>query len=725
MNEQRHQINTDNIREAGQPNMLKDLLRGLIADTRGALEGRAMRRQARDAKEQAIADEAYRQRMASVQEKQLAISQQRADHEITQYDDAKKEGERQAIIEQEERERQRILEEEKRKLDEQNKIDYGNAFKESQDAYKEYLNDPTNTDKENRYRSAVRNLKYYGGLIGIDTQSAEDTLSEIDSKKKEQEIKTAQEDISRATDEFNEAYTNFMNLDPGDEEYEAARRKLISTALELHGIKSKLDPNADVEFLEQILNEHRDLEGIGAIREKTPELKKAFTDKYSEYIDNKSTIEDLEKSGANLIHAIASTGGDPKVYDDMLKNARTISTERRDKQEQDAEIIDTAEEIANAKTTVDETTLDTNVKNEIKDLLSIKGMSQKELRGLISDAYVKRGSQKESMDPGVRGAALVNNSPHASNKRFMNPLIENRTGSSGKYMVSRLESIFGEGNVLHIYNPFPEKDEYDQETIDEIEKAKNEAADIFIGSYEPPGGEIVKRSMFALNYLQGNLANLHDEYLKLTEDGTSLKEKLGRVVKTKEGVYQYIAGTTTDSELAGFMNRVNFVLGNYIRVISGAQITEWEHKFVEKLLVSAGNEPELNDAIFKALDDEIKSGFDQYYTKAAGQEWGTFISDKQYNDAHDVADREDPISRMDLRQKKSDWNSISQANKIGQLVEGLRGIENTDDGTTIKYTREELSTFLKNMDVPEDIANDMLDTAEDLLKESVPPEEDE
>ena len=85
-----YEIDTSAIQKAGQPNPLRDILRGLVADTRGLLEARQMQRSAADTKQKTIADEAHRQRLANIQERRLQLTKSGHDLNTDEFEEKKR-----------------------------------------------------------------------------------------------------------------------------------------------------------------------------------------------------------------------------------------------------------------------------------------------------------------------------------------------------------------------------------------------------------------------------------------------------------------------------------------------------------------------------------------------------------------------------------------------------------------------------------------------------------
>lgn len=76
MQHEKYEINTDSVPTYSHGRHIgSDAIRGLVAGFRGVLESRRMKRDAKDAKEQRIADEAYRNRLADLEERKLSVEE--------------------------------------------------------------------------------------------------------------------------------------------------------------------------------------------------------------------------------------------------------------------------------------------------------------------------------------------------------------------------------------------------------------------------------------------------------------------------------------------------------------------------------------------------------------------------------------------------------------------------------------------------------------------------
>lgn len=698
MKEQRHQINTDNIREAGQPNMLKDLLRGLIADTRGALEGRAMRRQARDAKEQAIADEAYRQRMASVQEKQLAISQQRADLEGTQYEDAKRAAEEQKAQEQE-----------KLELETKAKEDYSNAFKEYQEAYTSWLQEQT-PENEKRMRSASNVFQYYARQIGVNTDYVAENLKNMETQQQEQEEKTAEADLESQIAEFNEAFSTYNNMTPDDEGYADAHTKLLRAAGALNRTQEKL--KYDDPLVENILKNPENMGKVKKMSElegKQAEVTDKFWEAYKEFTTNPDAIlQDVEQRGADLINLLSQLGEDSTTYRNILENLRQTNTERvkarREAEDAKNELLD-ATDIQNIKNNIiDAKYLTDDEKAFINDALDTGIFETREdvNKHLSTLMTQKARSHYTGTDASKAISKVEKYEATGANRRLINAVASNQTKDKRQFNIDYLDDVL-EG----------------QEFDDLEDKQKDAAALFFLQNDKAPGGEIITRFMQATTFLQNGLASLFQEYNRLTKDGTQVKHKLGKLVKVREGVYRHVAGDVNDPDVAAFDSKVGYLLTTYIRMVSGAQVTTYEQSEFKKMLVNAGNTVELNDAIFKALDDEIRAQLQGYFSIRVGNEWGEAVGDKVYHDSHDiaadVAQKDD--SRINNEPETSQpirWEDATDETKLRDTIDGLKGIDSEtgeafEDG---KMTRDELREFMIEVGASEEEADRLLDEAE-------------
>ena len=702
MNHQRpYEIDTDNIREAGQPNMLKDLLRGLIADTRGALEGRAMRRQARDAKEKGIADEAYRQRMASAQEKQIAIAQQRADLEGTKYEDDQKAAAAKAK-----------LDEEKRNLEKQAKEDYANAFEAYHEAYKTWLNDQS-PENENRLRSATQNFQYYSSLIDVNSDYAGKTLEDLETQAKEQKQAENEANLDTDTDAFNEAYSTFNSMTPADEGYADAHTKHLRAAQALNRTQEALGINDPL--IDNILKNPENMgkvKKLSALEDMQAEVTGKFWEAYQEFTTNPdATLQNVEQAGAEVINLLSQLGEPVSTYTSMLENLRQQNTERikakREAQDAKNERLDTTNIPGIITDIQNDSNLDDTEKSTIIEGLEtgLLFQTRDDLKKYLTSLHTNKARAKYT---GTDASKAINKvekyEATGPNRRLINAVVANQQKDKRQFNIDYLDDVF-EGEE------FPELSE----------NQKDAAALFFLQQDKAPGGDLVTRFMQATTFLQNGLANLYEEYNRVTKDGQQVKHKLGRLEKVREGVYRHIAGDITDPDVAAFDAKVGYLLTTYIRMVSGAQVTTYEESNFKKMLVSAGNTIELNDAIFKALDDEIRAQLQGYFSRRVGNEWGETVGDKVYHDAHNIAESvaAKTDSRIDggapsepTKTEPMQWKDATDETKLKSTIDGLKGIDSNTGDAFEKMSRDELKKFMIEVGATEEEAERLLDEAE-------------
>lgn len=695
MNHQRpYEIDTENIRQAGTPNVVRDLLRGLVADTRGLLEGRQMRRRATDAKQKAIADEAYRQRMASLQERQVQIQERRAELASTKYEDDKKAAAAKAE-----------LDEEQREIDKRAKEDYSTAFAEYEEAYTAWLKDPS-PENENMLRSASNRFQFYARQIDVDTQYVAENLKTIEQRGKEHETQQTEADLDTLTDTFNQAFSTFNNMTPDDEGYADAYTTLLRAASALNRAQETLQ--IDDPLVENILKDPKSMgkiDKLNTLEERQPEATQAFWQAYQAYTtDPEATLQDVEQRGADLINLLTQLGEDPSTYTNILQNLRQQNTERikakRDVEDAANERLD-ATNIEQIKNTIKAATyLDADEKAFINDALDAGIFETREdVNKHLSTLQTQKARARYTGTDASKAIGKVDKyDATGANRRLINAVAANQTKDRRQFNIDYLDDVFED-------NEFPEL----------AEKQKDAAALFFLQNDKAPGGEIVTRFMQATTFLQNGLASLYQEYNRLTKDGTQVKHKLGRLVKVREGVYRHVAGDITDPDVAAFDAKVGYLLTTYIRMVSGAQVPIYEESKFKKMLVSAGNTVDLNDAIFKALDDEIRGQLQGYFSRRVGREWGEAIGDKVYHDAHDIA--ADVAAKTDSRignaaPEQMQWSQATDETKLRDTIDGLKGIDSETGETFEKMTRDELRQFMREVGATEQEADRLLDEAE-------------
>ena len=696
MNHQRpYEIDTENIRKAGEPNAIRDLLRGLVADARGMLEGRQMRRLAKDKRSQAVADEAYRQRMASVQEKQVAISEGRAELERDKYEEDKKAAELKATQDAE-----------KAEIEKQAKENYDKSFAEYFEAYTAWLKDP-NPENEQMLRSATTRFQYYSKGMNVDSAYAAENLKTIEAQGKENEEEKAEANLSNLEDTFNEAFSNFNNMTPDAEGYADAYTNLLRSASALNTAQERLD--IDDPLVDNLLKDPKSmgqLDKLNTLEERQPEATQAFWEAYQAYTTNpEATLQDVEQRGADLVNLLTQLGEDPSTYTNILINLRQQNADRVKARRAAA---DAAKEqlgptnIESIKATIKGATyLNGDEKAFINDALD-SGIFQtrEDLNKHLSTLQTQKARARYSgTDTSAALRKVDKYEATGANRSLINAVGANQTKDRREYAIDYLDDVF-EGDE------FPELDD----------KQKDVASLFFLQQDKAPGGELVSRFMQATTFLQNGLANLYQEYNRITKDGQQVKHKLGKLVKVREGVYRHVAGDISDPDVAAFDAKVGYLLTTYIRMVSGAQVNTYEEGNLKKILVSAGNTVELNDAIFKALDDEIRAQLQGYFSRRVGNEWGEAIGDKVYHDAHNIA--EDVAGKTDSRigekaeLKQMQWSEAPDEIKLLDTIDGLKGIDSETGEAFEKMTREELKGFMLQVGATEEEADRLLDEAE-------------
>ena len=679
---QPYEIDTDSIREAGKPNAMRDLLRGLVADTRGMLEGRQMRRQASDKNQKAIADEAYRQRMAGVQEKQVQIQEGRADLESTKYDA-------------------------EAKLDKKAKEDYNTAFADYQEAYTAWLKDP-NPENENMLRSATTRFQFYGKQVDLDTEYVAESLKTIEAQGKENETEKTEADLDTLTTEFNEAFSTFNNMTPDDEGYADAYTKQLRAAAALNRAQEKL--KIDDPLVDGILKDPQSMgnvDKLNTLDSKQGDVTGAFWEAYQAYTTNpEANLQDVEQRGAELINTLTQLGEDSTTYRNILENLRTTNTARqkakREAQDAANELLSPAD-IETIKTTIkDAPYLDNDEKAFINDALD-SGIfeTREDVNKHLTNLQTQKARARYTGTDASKAMGKVDKyEATGANRGLINAMATTQTKDKRQFIIDYLDDVM-EGAEFS-----------------ELDDKQRDATSLFyLQNDKAPGGEIVTRFMQATTFLQNGLASLHQEYNRVTKDGTQVKHKLGRLVKVREGVYRHVAGDITDPDVAAFDAKVGYLLTTYIRMVSGAQVTTYEESNFKKMLVSAGNTIELNDAIFKALDDEIRGQLQGYFSRRVGKDWGEAIGDKVYHDAHDIA--EDVAGKTDSRidPEKSEpeqmqWKDATDETKLRDTIDGLKGIDSDTSETFEKMSRDELRKFMIEVGATEEEADKLLDEAE-------------
>ena len=697
MNHDRHEINTDNIREAGQPNMIKDLLRGLIADTRGMFEGRRMRREARTAKEKGIADEAYRQRMAAAQEKQVAIAGQRADLEGTKYEDQKEAAAKAAQ-----------LEEEKRKLDEQNRNDYVKAFDSYQKVYTAWLKDPSEENTQ-MLKSAVQNFQYHSTLFTGDKAEFPDSiLSDIESQQATEEKEKGEANLKTETDAFNEAYSSFNKLTPADEGYADAHTKLLRSAGALNRTQETL--KIDDPLVDGILKNPENMgkvEKLSALEELRPEATRKFWEEYQNFVtDPDATLQNVEQRGAEVINLLTQLGeqGNITTYTNILDNLRQQNSERikakrkaeDDKNERlDATNIEEYKTMLNSADWIEE-----NERQFVFDALDSGIFQTREdvKKHLDSLQTLKARAQYTGTDTARSQNQLDKYDPEGANYKLVNAVAAKQSKDKREYSINYLTDVF-------------EGKEFDELT----DSQKDAAVTYFLQNDTAPGGEIVTRLMESMKTLQRGIASLYQEFERVTTDGEKVKNKLGRIEALSEGAWRYVAGDTTDPDIAAFESKAGLLLTTYIRLVSGAQVTTWEHTNFKGMLPGAGKSIELNEALFKALDADVRGFLEAYYNGRVGRKWSSVASDKVYHGAHDVAESitKKTDSRIDGGGEPTP-KETRQETRLKTAISHLKGIDESGNEVE-KLTREQLKTYLIEVGISEEDAESLLNDAQEAI----------
>ena len=261
-----------------------------------------------------------------------------------------------------------------------------------------------------------------------------------------------------------------------------------------------------------------------------------------------------------------------------------------------------------------------------------------------------------------------------------------------------------------------------KEFADLTDNQKDAAATFFLQNDTAPGGEIVTRLMEAMKTLQRGIASLYQEFERATKDGGKVKNKLGRIEALSEGTWRYVAGDTTDPDIAAFESKAGLLLTTYIRLVSGAQVTTWEHSNFKDMLPGAGKSIELNEALFKALDTDVRGFLEAYYNGRINQDWASVISDKVYHGAHDVAENitEKTDSRIDGGAPATEtqptepiqWKDATEETKLKSTIDGLKGIDSTTGESFEKMSRDELKKFMIEVGATEEEAERLLNEAE-------------
>lgn len=150
--------------------------------------------------------------------------------------------------------------------------------------------------------------------------------------------------------------------------------------------------------------------------------------------------------------------------------------------------------------------------------------------------------------------------------------------------------------------------------IPEDQKAIIASSMGYIALADPPGGDITKRFNFAQNLLKGNIPNLIARY-------NTVRNKLGRMTQTKEGIYRFL-GKTADPDVAAFQATMERLVSDYVVLRSGATITDREFQRYLSTLPQIGQEAAVNDQMMNAMIDSLGTYFKNYFNTALGEQWG-------------------------------------------------------------------------------------------------------
>lgn len=149
-----------------------------------------------------------------------------------------------------------------------------------------------------------------------------------------------------------------------------------------------------------------------------------------------------------------------------------------------------------------------------------------------------------------------------------------------------------------------------------------------VASGEAPGGDMVNRFLFSQSILNGGLPGLRAQWEKI-------KDKTGRWTKTAEGVMRW-AGTTTDPDVMAFQATLAKIVNDVIRLQSGAEVREQEMTRFLEMLPAIGNDAEVNEELFDALESGIKAFYGTFYTSALGNDWGQIAAKDAFENPREV-----------------------------------------------------------------------------------------
>ena len=651
----RTQIKTGDEYSHGR-HIFQDAIRGFVAGTRGWLEGRKLQRDARTDREKRIADEAYRQRTLDLTEQRTKLEELRYQLNVDKFDEAKK-------TEQAKRDADTA----KAEADADTKGKFSKANTNYRQAWVDHEQNPT-PQSEEVLRHAASMVQYWSSVSGIESDFVTEELKRLDTEKEERSKKSATKDLKTTTDAFNAAYTAYIE-NPEDE---TARLKMLRAAIDLNAIQDQQkiqDP-----LIEGILKDAENQKvtpKVKMLNEQIPILEESFWDAYKSFASEPDVTDltMLEQTASELIDAKKQIGEDTSYLEGILDHIRKAQADRIESSEKqklaESEEL-TPEDIIEGKKRVNNADyIDDNTKKFITDMLD-SGIwkTKKQFNDYLTGSH-KAKSAKTGTDTSRSIERLDRYEAEGPNRRFINALAFGQSNKELRAMsIDYLDDIF-------------EGKKFDKLTAPE----KDAAALHFLQTDKPPGGEIVQRFMQATSFLQGGLASLYQEYNRITKDG-KVKYKLGKLQKIEEGVYQYLAGDISDPAVRAFDSKVGYLLITYIRMVSGAQVTTFEESSFRRLLVSAGNTVDLNDAIFKALDDEIRGQLQGYFTRRTGKEWGDTLGDKVYHEAHDIGaamsqkddsriepSEPDPNIDSATGKPKKSWSEVTEQQRI-DLIRG-------------------------------------------------------
>ena len=667
-----------------------DAIRGFVSGLRGVFEAKRMRRNASTAQQKSIADEAYRQRMADIQERRLKIEEFSTESQVEAGAAQLKIDEDKAARETAETERLTSV-----------RDNYSKAFKKYQDAHTQYLADPT-PENENMWRSASSGLQFHGEDLGLDLSFVSESIKGLDTNQEEQRKTQAQSEIKGLTSQFNTAYTAHQNMQPGSEGYSEGYTALLHSASALNAAQETL--GIDDPLVSGILEDPENMskaEEMGKFKEQRTTTDAAFWQAYQDYVtDPKANLQAVEQAGSEVIRTLQGLGENTQAYTDILDSLRKTQTDRAKAQRDAADLAKeelSTENIAELKGVVQNAPyLDSNEKAFAVDALD-SGLfkTRTDVNDHLTNLQIQKArAQYSGTDAGKAIDKIGSYEAVGANRRIMNAVSVGQPKANREFNIDYLDDVF---------------DSKEFEELSELQK--DAGALFFLQNDKAPGGEIVTRFMQATTFLQNGLASLYQEFNRITKDGTQVKHKLGRMVKVSEGVYRYVTGDITDPDVAAFDAKVGYLLTTYIRMVSGAQVTTYEEGNFKKMLVSAGNTVELNDAIFKALDDEIRGQLQGYFSRRIGQDWGEAIGDKVYHDSHDIAadmttktdSRMTPAAAADNPDRaQQTWDNKSEAERKTDIKAVL------EEGTS----REDVVTDLVSFGMTEAEANALIDSIE-------------